>query len=572
MLGPLTGCASTGGSRERDGIIGIDDDGRVVDGEHGYRHGGGKRSRQRAAWTMSLAYDCSGVLMSRTRGANDAVVLDAQQLVLGERLERKPPTPRRRLLKWILIGSDAVALLTGWGGAFWLLGVNGPVAHVTAMLFALLGAAIGFVALAARRLWLARVCEIRSMEIRLLAHACVTSAIAMIVLYEIAELEVSTLATLCGAVASFFLLMGGRGMFRWRLRAYRKRGRLRRPLVLVGWNAEAEELLELLDDHPESGFDVVGLLSDSPPPAELQIPWIGSLAFTTEALRRTGATGALVVGSALSSIDLNAVTRRLLQVRAHVHLASGLRGIAHGRIRVMPLAFEPLMYVEPAGFSRMQLVVKRTVDIVVASVIGTLALPVLALAAIAIKLDDGGPLVFRQRRVGKDGRSFTLFKLRTMVPSAEEQLASLRELNGRAGPLFKMRLDPRVTRVGRVLRATSIDELPQLLNVMFGSMSLVGPRPALPSEMATFDEQLRGRASVLPGITGLWQVEARDDPSFARYRRLDLYYVDNWSVGLDFSVLISTFGVVSGRAARYLRARLTGESRRPSAIAHDVLE
>ena len=162
-------------------------------------------------------------------------------------------------------------------------------------------------------------------------------------------------------------------------------------------------------------------------------------------------------------------------------------------------------------------------------------------------------MLFRQQRVGHIGRHFTLFKLRTMVPDAESKLIDLTTDNDRdGGPLFKLRHDPRVTRIGRLLRATSLDELPQLLNVLRGDMSLVGPRPALPSEVAHFDDELRERGRMMPGITGLWQVEARDDPSFSSYRRLDLFYVDNWSIGLDLAILASTVTAVLSRGVRML--------------------
>ena len=158
------------------------------------------------------------------------------------------------------------------------------------------------------------------------------------------------------------------------------------------------------------------------------------------------------------------------------------------------------------------------------------------------------PAIFRQVRVGKDGQPFTLFKLRTMVPDAEQQLVDVTSVNQRAGgPLFKAKRDPRRTRVGRILEMTSLDELPQLLNVLRGDMSLVGPRPALPHEVAQFDDELLGRHRVQPGITGLWQVEARDKPDFEIYRRLDLFYVENWSIGLDLAIMFSTVCSVLGR-------------------------
>ncbi|HUH08861.1 MAG TPA: sugar transferase, partial [Egibacteraceae bacterium] len=149
------------------------------------------------------------------------------------------------------------------------------------------------------------------------------------------------------------------------------------------------------------------------------------------------------------------------------------------------------------------------------------------------------------------------YKLRTMVPDAEKRLAGLHGINEHTdGPLFKASPDPRVTRIGGLLRASGIDELPQLVNVITGTMSLIGPRPALAAEVAQFDDELRERASVRPGITGLWQVEAGDLPEFAPYRRLDLYYVENWSVGLDLSILFATAWLVALRSARAVPATL----------------
>jgi len=179
-----------------------------------------------------------------------------------------------------------------------------------------------------------------------------------------------------------------------------------------------------------------------------------------------------------------------------------------------------------------------------------IALPVLLVAALIIWLQDRGPVFFRQERVGLGGSPFMLWKLRTMAVDAEDRLDEVRDLNDRVGPLLKVERDPRVTRFGHFLRITSIDELPQLWNVLIGDMSLVGPRPALPSEVEMFDDELRERHNVRPGITGLWQVEARDNPSFASYRRLDLFYVKNWSMSLDLVILILTFQSVLARAIR----------------------
>ena len=194
--------------------------------------------------------------------------------------------------------------------------------------------------------------------------------------------------------------------------------------------------------------------------------------------------------------------------------------------------------------------VKRAIDLLGAVIGGFLALPILLLAWVAVRLEDGGPVIYRQTRIGLDGKPFVVYKLRTMAVDSGEG-GDLTMLNERTdGPLFKASHDPRVTRVGATMRALSIDELPQLFNVLTGTMSLVGPRPALPHEVAQFDAELLRRHTVKPGITGLWQLEARDNPSFHAYRRLDLLYVDNWSIGLDLVILVATVPMVIAGLSR----------------------
>ena len=187
---------------------------------------------------------------------------------------------------------------------------------------------------------------------------------------------------------------------------------------------------------------------------------------------------------------------------------------------------------------------KRLFDVVLALSIMIVTLPIQVLAAIAIACTSRGPVFFRQIRVGKDGELFELFKFRTMYADAEQRKASLLQHNEADGPLFKMKDDPRITPVGRLLRKLSIDELPQLLCVLLGSMSMVGPRPALPAEFDQWDEDVCDRLRVLPGLTGMWQVSGRSDSSFETYKRLDLYYVDNWSLLHDLKICLRTIPVV----------------------------
>jgi lipopolysaccharide/colanic/teichoic acid biosynthesis glycosyltransferase len=260
--------------------------------------------------------------------------------------------------------------------------------------------------------------------------------------------------------------------------------------------------------------------------------------------------------SAFTLDERTQLVRALLDAGVHVQLSSGLSRIDHHRLRAAPLARESLYYVEPRTPSRWEAAAKRGIDLVVGAAVVVATAPLLVAAAVAVKLESPGPIFYRQRRVGRNGELFTVWKVRTMVVDAEARLADLQARNQMVdGPLFKLDNDPRITRVGRFLRATSIDELPQLLSVLRGEMSLVGPRPALPDEVERFDAELRRRQSLRPGITGLWQIEARDNTSFGAYRRLDLFYLDNRSLRLDLAILGATLEEVIARALVSLRKR-----------------
>jgi lipopolysaccharide/colanic/teichoic acid biosynthesis glycosyltransferase len=194
------------------------------------------------------------------------------------------------------------------------------------------------------------------------------------------------------------------------------------------------------------------------------------------------------------------------------------------------------------------LVAKQLVDTILASLALLVLSPVLVAIAAAIAVLDGRPILFRQTRVGLHGRPFVVIKFRTMVPDAEERLAGLEALNEIHGHAFKLTDDPRLTRTGRFLRATSLDELPQLWNVILGQMSLVGPRPPLPREVAGYDLWHRRRLSMKPGITGLWQVQARREENFDRWVELDLAYIDRWSIWLDLKIMLRTIpAMITGR-------------------------
>ena len=324
-------------------------------------------------------------------------------------------------------------------------------------------------------------------------------------------------------------------------------------MILVGANDDAQNLYRLIKSHPELGYRIIGISGRKQDVVDHDfddVPHLGDTPHLQEILNTTGVQGAIVAGGSLHRPVLNRVVRQLLENEVHVHMSTGINGIDHRRLRGQSLAYEPMVYVERVDLEGWQLAIKRVIDMTLASTVLVASSPLWITAALIVKLHDRGPIFFRQERVGRHGKTFEMIKLRSMCIDAENRLAALEGQNLRQGPLFKLARDPRVTPIGRVLRATSIDELPQLLNVIKGEMSLVGPRPALPSEVAKFASAHHARHNVLPGITGLWQVEGRDNPDFSLYQRFDIFYVENWSVTLDLSILMGTAKVVLVRAVQ----------------------
>ena len=326
----------------------------------------------------------------------------------------------------------------------------------------------------------------------------------------------------------------------------RSGGQMVRTVVIAGANPEGRDIAAMLQAEPWLGYKVVGFVDDNAPAREPVpgVPLLGGVADLPGILHRFPNASVIVAASAVESAVTNRLARDLLDQGVHVELSSTLRDISSQRLTVRPLGRFPIVYVEPVTRGGWRAWAKRTFDIVGATAGLLLTAPILLAVAIAVKLDSRGPVLFRQVRVGRDSEPFPVLKVRTMVVDAEARLAELRELNEADGPLFKMANDPRITRVGRFLRVTSLDELPQLWNVLRGDMSLVGPRPALPHETEEWDALLTQRLRVKPGITGMWQVSGRSDTTFEDYTRLDLYYVDNWSLATDLAILAKTVPVV----------------------------
>jgi exopolysaccharide biosynthesis polyprenyl glycosylphosphotransferase len=390
-------------------------------------------------------------------------------------------------------------------------------------------------------LYLARVNTVRSAE---LAAIFRVSAIAAVLGWLLAKgfgVPIWWVFVALAGVLTFLFLAASRSGFDVWIKSRRRAGAYCRRILLVGRDEAAVELLELVHDQPELGYRVVGFVGPRfEANDEFPVTWVSDYPGLAEAVAQREANGVIVAASALGNRALRAALCDLVEAGVHVQVSTGLQGLDHRRLRASTVGYEPVLYLEPLSNTSWERHVKRAMDLAISSIALLIALPVLAIAAAAIKLHDRGPVFFRQERIGRGGRPFQLLKLRTMEIDAESKLAALVGDNQRDGPLFKLGVDPRVTRPGRILRASSLDELPQLINVLKGEMSLVGPRPPLASEFDQFDDELQQRQQLTPGITGLWQLEARDNPSFRTYRRLDLFYLRNWSISLDLMILLLT--------------------------------
>ncbi|WP_026185737.1 sugar transferase [Salinispora pacifica] len=345
---------------------------------------------------------------------------------------------------------------------------------------------------------------------------------------------------------------------RKRLHRSRARGRgWSRKVLVVGDAAHVLELVHTLRRELYAGYQVIGAcIPDvllAPVPQQLgDVPVVGSFRGIPEAATAIGAdTVAVTASGELTATRLRRLGWQLESTGVDLVVAPALTDVAGPRIHTRPVAGLPLIHVEAPEFRGARKLVKGLVDKAFALFALTLLLPLLIVIALTVLVDSRGPVLFRQTRVGQGGREFGVWKFRTMEVNADARLVELASRNETDGLLFKLRDDPRVTRVGRLLRNWSLDELPQLVNVLFGQMSLVGPRPPLPSEVARYDGDVARRLLVKPGMTGLWQISGRSDLSWEDGVRLDLYYVENWSLAADLTILWKTFGAVVNRRGAY---------------------
>jgi exopolysaccharide biosynthesis polyprenyl glycosylphosphotransferase len=336
--------------------------------------------------------------------------------------------------------------------------------------------------------------------------------------------------------------------------AIHRRGALTTPLLVAGDLGQVDHVSKVLNRETWLGYRVIGAVtrgfSEQTTPGGL--PVLGTTEDVVDVIREQHVESVIFAeGSFDSPADFRRMAWQLEEHDIQMIVVPTAADISAQRMAIRPVAGLPLVDVDRPQAIAAARWIKRSFDILGAGILLVLAAPVLALTALAIKLDDGGPVLFRQSRVGLRGKEFSCLKFRSMCTDAEARLAALAAQNEGAGPLFKMADDPRITRVGRLIRRLSIDELPQLWNAFRGEMSLVGPRPALPSEVAQYDDDTRRRLDVRPGLTGLWQVSGRSRLSWDDTVRLDLYYVDNWSMTQDLVILARTAQAVVSSAGAY---------------------
>jgi exopolysaccharide biosynthesis polyprenyl glycosylphosphotransferase len=341
---------------------------------------------------------------------------------------------------------------------------------------------------------------------------------------------------------------------RKRLHKLRRRGRCMRNVVAVGYEQVIADLASALRRDSHHGLRVVAacVVGGNRDGEIGGIPVSGGLDTVDAVVDRFEAdTVAVLACPEMSGIRLRELAWKLERTGTDLCVAPALLDVAGPRTSIRPVAGLPLLHMDHPEFTGFRRVIKSAFDRTSACLGLVVCSPVFVAVAVAVKFADGGPVFFRQDRVGRDGRLFKVYKFRTMVRDAEDRKAELVALNESDGVLFKIRRDPRVTAVGIKLRRWSLDELPQLINVVMGDMSMVGPRPPLPEEAELYAEHVRRRLVVKPGITGLWQVNGRSDLPWDEAVRLDLRYVENWSFALDLQILWKTISAIARGSGAY---------------------
>jgi exopolysaccharide biosynthesis polyprenyl glycosylphosphotransferase len=353
------------------------------------------------------------------------------------------------------------------------------------------------------------------------------------------------------AASGVILLLVGRKLARRRLHNHRAVDGCVFRVLAVGDRRHVTHLIESLRRHPEAGFSVVGACTtgDVVDPID-EVPVVGALGDARAAAERLEVDVIAVTSGDVDDIAVKTLGWSLEGSGIQMALAPSLAHVAGPRISIHPVAGLPLIYVDEPDLGVARSVIKGVFDRLLAAVAMVVAMPAMIVIAVLIKLDSPGPVLFKQARAGEGGQLFKVWKFRSMREGSEQLARDMADANESDGLLFKVKSDPRVTAIGAWLRRWSLDELPQLVNVLAGQMSLIGPRP-LPVSPDSFQGPERRRLMVKPGVTGLWQVSGRSDTTWEEAVRLDLYYVENWSLWLDIVILWKTARTVLSQTGAY---------------------
>ncbi|HZS75519.1 MAG TPA: sugar transferase [Ktedonobacteraceae bacterium] len=324
-------------------------------------------------------------------------------------------------------------------------------------------------------------------------------------------------------------------------------------LLVVGSGRLSKLIMQNLAANPSLGYSIVGFLHDmSEPPSDFgRFKMLGTLEDLNTVIRSMQIDEVIIALPSNLHQQVIRTVRLCERLGTSFKLVPDLYELSLSRIDMEAVEGVPLIGIRQGSINRIRGIVTRVVDVIVSVILLLVGLPLWLFIALAIRIDSSGEVIYKQTRIGQNGKPFKVFKFRTMYKNADQVLAKLMERNEAQGPLFKIRDDPRITRVGKFLRRTSLDEFPQLINVIKGEMSLVGPRPPLPQEVAQYEEWQKGRLAVKPGMTGLWQVRGRSEISFDEGVLMDLYYIENWSLRLYFQTLLRTIPAVLFRRGAY---------------------
>ncbi len=348
-------------------------------------------------------------------------------------------------------------------------------------------------------------------------------------------------------------LSGLRGVLSWRAAQLRKQGIGVSNVLIIGAGELGRAVMRAIFARPDLGYRCIGFLDDDPQRGQTDIgrfPALGNISALPELLRRGGIDDVIIALPWSAQQKIAQLVSICQAHRVQVRIVPSLMQVNFSRLDVSDFGGIPLLTLREPQFDPISRVVKRAIDLVLGTLFLLVALPIMLIAGIAIRLESPGPIIYSQIRIGQNGRPFKVYKLRSMHKDADKEREKLRALNEAKGPIFKIREDPRLTRVGRLLRKLSIDELPQFWNVLRGDMSIVGPRPPLPEEVQQYSDWHHERLRVKPGITGLWQISGRSDLPFDEMVLLDVYYIENWSPALDLKIILATIPhVLSGRGA-----------------------